>query len=185
MARRREDAVERTAALGWSLLSRGQQSSGAAHRLGVVAEAVRPNGSVTEHLRAEFDALAGRVQQQREQADRLRGLADQLEEQTAHDEHLLQELAAVLGLSAQLRLEDLSPRLRGRRLQEVAVEILRSRWGAKQDIHYREWYHLVQAEGHTIGGKDPVATFLAQVHRAPGVERLGSRTGRYRLRTVA
>lgn len=141
--------------------------------------------SVSERLRDEFDNLAQRVRQQRDQADRLRGLADQLEEQTARDEHLLQELSAVLGLSAQLRLEDLSSRLRGRRLQEVAMEILRSRWGVDREIHYREWFDLVQAEGHKIGGKDPLATFLAQVHRAPGVERLGSRTGRYRLRAVA
>jgi len=140
---------------------------------------------VSDHLRTEFDALASRVRQQREQADRLRGLADQLEEQTGRDEHLLHELAAVLGLSSQLRIEDLSPRLRGRRLQEVAVEILRSGWGADREIHYRDWYDLVQAQGHKIGGKDPIATFLAQVHRAPGVERLGSRTGRYRLTAVA
>lgn len=142
-------------------------------------------GSVSEHLLGEFDSLARRVEQQREQVERLRGLAEQLEEQTVRDEHLLDELAAVLGLSAQLRIEDLSPRLRGRRLQEVAVEVLRRRWGADRDIHYREWYDLIQGEGHKVGGKDPVATFLAQVHRAPGVERLGKRTGRYRLRAVA
>ena len=140
---------------------------------------------MSQHLRGEFDLLASRVRQQREQFDRLRALADQLEEQTARDEHLLQELAAVLGLSAQLRIDDLSPRLRGQRLQEVALEILRKRWGADRQIHYREWYDLVQAEGHKIGGKDPVATFLAQVHRAPGIERLGRRTGRYQLRAVA
>jgi hypothetical protein len=141
--------------------------------------------SLNERVRVEFDALAQRVEQQREQVDRLRGLADQLEEQTARDEHLLQELAAVLGRSAQMRIEDLSPRLRGRRLQEVAVEILHSHWGAGRDIHYREWYDLVQAEGYKVGGKDPLATFLAQVHRAPGVERLGSRSGRYRLLAAA
>jgi hypothetical protein len=140
---------------------------------------------VSGHLRGEFDLLAGRVHQQREQVDRLRGLADQLEEQTVRDEHLLQELAGVLGLSAQLRLEDLSPRLRGQRLQEVALEILRKQWGADRDIHYREWYDLVEAEGYKVGGKDPLATFLAQVHRAPGVVRLGRRTGRYQLSAVA
>jgi hypothetical protein len=146
----------------------------------------QPRGqSLTDHLKREFGVLQARVEQQREQADRLRGLAEQLEQQTTRDEHLLEELAAALGISAQLRIEDLSPRLRGQRLQEVAVEVLRTRWGRDREIHYREWFDLVQAEGHRVGGKDPVATFLAQVHRAPGVERLGNRTGRYRLRVVA
>lgn len=140
--------------------------------------------TVGDHLSAEFELLARRVRQQRDQVDRLRLLADQLEDQTSRDEHLLDELSAVLGLSAQMRIEDLSSRLRGRRLQEVAMEILRTRWGTEREIHYREWFGLVQDEGHRIGGKDPLATFLAQIHRAPGVERLGSRTGLYRLRAV-
>jgi hypothetical protein len=90
-------------------------------------------------------------------------------------------MAAALGLSSQLRIEDLSPRLRGQRLQEVAVQVLRSQWETDEPIHYREWFDLVQGEGHRVGGKDPLATFLAQVNRAPGVESLGGRSGRYRL----
>jgi hypothetical protein len=141
-------------------------------------------GTVRDELVEEFDVLSRRVRQQREQTDRLRALADQLGEQTARDEHLLSELASVLGLSAQLRIDDLSSRLRGRRLQEVAMQILLARWGTGREIHYKDWFNLVQAEGHKVGGKDPVATFLAQIHRAPGVERLGSRTGLYRLRAA-
>lgn len=136
---------------------------------------------LTSSLRSEFELLSERVVQQREQADRLRRLADQVEEQTGRDEHLLAEMAAALGLSAQLRIDDLSPRLRGQRLQEVAVEILQTRWEIDEDIHYREWFDLVQAEGYKIGGKDPLATFLSQIHRADAVEGIGNRSGRYRL----
>jgi hypothetical protein len=136
---------------------------------------------LSSSLRGEFELLSQRVVQQREQADRLRLLADQVEEQTGRDEHLLEEMAAALGLSAQLRIDDLSPRLRGQRLQEVAVEVLQTQWGTDQDIHYREWFDLVQAEGHKIGGKDPLATFLSQIHRASAVEGIGHRSGRYRL----
>jgi hypothetical protein len=132
-------------------------------------------------LRVEFELLAQRVSQQREQTERLRQLADQVEERTASDEHLLEEMAGALGLSAQLRIEDLSSRLRGQRLQEVAVEVLRTSWDVERDIHYREWFDLVRAEGHRVGGKDPLATFLAQVHRAPDIESLGGRSGRFRL----
>ncbi len=125
--------------------------------------------------------LLARVEAQREQSDRLRALADALEDRTRRDEHLLEELAGALGLASQLRIEELSPRLRGQRLREVAVEVLKAEWGANRAIHYRAWYELLVAQGHKVGGKDPVATFLAQVHRAPGVESVGRRSGKYLL----
>lgn len=138
-------------------------------------------GDLTSDLRTEFELLRVRVTQQREQADRLRAVADELEERTQQDEHLLREMAAVLGLDAQLRLDDLSPWLRGQRLQEIALQVLENYWGSDREIHYREWFELVQAQGYRIGGKDPLATFLAQVHRAPGVVSAGRRSGRYVL----
>jgi len=139
------------------------------------------NGDLTTTLRAEYELLCIRVQQQRDQADRFRRLADELEDRTQRDEHLLEELAGVLGVAAQLRIEELSPRLRGQRLQEVAVQVLETHWGVEREIHYREWFDLVQEQGHRIGGKDPLATFLAQVHRAPRVVSSGRRSGRYQL----
>jgi hypothetical protein len=139
------------------------------------------NATLESSLRDEYARLLARVTQQRDQADRLRGLADQLEDGTARDEHLLDELAAALGMSAQLRIEELSPRLRGQRLREVALEVLQTYWSPNREIHYRAWFDLVQEHAGRVGGKDPLATFLAQVHRAPGVERVGRRTGRYRF----
>lgn len=132
-------------------------------------------------IEAEFASVAARVVEQRERAERVRALADQLEENAARDEHLLDEMAALLGRDAQLRLEDLDARLRGQRLREVALEILRREVGPGAPIHYKEWYGLLLAAGHKVGGRNPVATFLAQVHRCDDVERIGQRTGRFRL----
>jgi hypothetical protein len=132
-------------------------------------------------IEAEFTAVATRVLEQRERAERVRALADQLEENAARDEHLLGELVALLGREAQLRLEDLDPRLRGQRLREVALEILRREVGPGAPIHYKQWYDLLIAAGHRVGGRDPVATFLAQIHRCTEVEHTGGRTGRFRL----
>src|SRR6185312_16306668 len=98
----------------------------------------------------EYELLRVRVEQQRDQADRFRRLADELEDRTQRDEHLLEELAGVLGVAAQLRIEELSPRLRGQRLQEVAVQVLETHWGVEREIHYREWFDLVQGQGHRI-----------------------------------
>jgi hypothetical protein len=142
---------------------------------------VGAQGDLTSSLRGEYELLLVRVMQQREQADRLRALAGHVEEHTQRDEHLLQEMAGALGIATQLRIEDLSPRLRGQRLQEVALQVLSTHWGVNREIHYRHWFDLVQEQGYRIGGKDPIATFLAQIHRAPGVESLRRRSGRYQL----
>ncbi len=87
----------------------------------------------------------------------MRALADQLEENAARDEHLLEELAALVGRAAQLRLEDLDRRLRGQRLREGAMEILRREVGPGAPIHYKEWYGLLLSAAHRVGGRDPVA----------------------------
>ncbi len=132
-------------------------------------------------IEAAYASLLTQVIEQRERADRLRVLADRLDENAARDEHLLGELSALLGREAQLRLEDLDPRLRGQRLRDVAVDILHREVGPGQPIHYKEWFGLLEAAGHRVGGRDPLATFLAQVHRAGEVESIGQRTGRFQL----
>lgn len=132
-------------------------------------------------IEAEYSSLLKQVVEQRERADRLRALADRVEDNAARDEHLLGEVAALIGRDSQLRLEDLDPRLKGQRLREVAVVVLRREVGPGEPIHYKNWFALLEAAGHKIGGKDPLATFLAQVHRSEEVESIGRRSGRFRL----
>jgi hypothetical protein len=140
-----------------------------------------------ERLSAEFvtaaqrerKALAARVQQLRAAADELRGQAEKLENDAETHECLLRELEDVLGIASQMRLDLPQRELGGRRLREVAVEVLRQH-GLDEPIHYKDWFELVRAE-HRIAGKDPLATFLAQVSRDPNVERVGRKSGRYRL----
>lgn len=136
-------------------------------------------------LADEFRALAAHVAEQRERAARLRALAEHAEAQAERDEQMLAEIGAAVGLSAQTRIEDIDPRLRGQRLEEIAVSLLRRYREGDEPIHYREWFALLQRAGHHVGGKDPLATFLAQINRSPSVERMGQRSGLYRLRTAA
>lgn len=133
----------------------------------------------------EYQRLAGQVADGRERATQLRALADHAEAQAERDERVLEEIGAVVGLSSQMRLEDVDPRLRGARLEEIAVDVLQNAEAGDAGIHYREWFALLRSAGHHVGGKDPLATFLAQINRASAVERIGQRTGRYRLRAVA
>lgn len=109
-----------------------------------------------------------------------REIVEQLESDLATEERLLREVEELTDRRPQLRLERLDRQLRGRRLQEVAVEILRRR-GEDDAIHYREWFTLVRAQGWEVVGRDPLNTFLTEVGRADGVERVGRRSGMYRV----
>jgi hypothetical protein len=132
----------------------------------------------------EYLTLRARIAEARERADRLRRLADYVEERAAADEHILRELEGAMGMRAQLQIEQLDRTLRGRRLGEVAVAVLRRELQPGQPIHYREWFALLTAAGFAVSGKDPLASFLAQVSRTPEVEAVGDRSGRYRLRAA-
>jgi len=135
-------------------------------------------------LAQEYLNLKGRVSEGRERADRLRRLAEHLDEQASKDEHALNELEGALGMAAQLQIEQLDKELGGKRLQEIAVEVLSREVKPGQAVHYRDWYALLRAAGYRARGKDPLASFLAQINRADRIEPVGARSGRYRLRVA-
>ena len=128
---------------------------------------------------AEYQELAQSIAQQRERAERLRALADQATAHAEEQERSLRDLAELLGLDPQLRLEQLDARLRGRRLQEIAVQVLSERQPVGEPIHYKQWYALLREAGYLVGGKDPLATFLACVSRSDRVHAVGRRSGLY------
>jgi hypothetical protein len=115
---------------------------------------------------AELDAQAAVVRRELEQARRV-----------------LRRLDLVLGVEPQLDLDDATSTLHGERLARVATDLLSQR-SPDQAVHYKQWYEWLLDQGYKIGGRDPLATFLVSVSRAPAVERVGSRTGRYRLRAA-
>jgi hypothetical protein len=132
----------------------------------------------------EYLGLKNRVTEARQRADKLRALADHLDEQASRDEHALCELEGALGIAAQLQIEQLDRELGGRRLQEIAVAVLAREIKPGQAVHYRDWYALLRAAGYRARGKDPLASFLAQVSRAERIEPIGARSGLYRLRAA-
>ena len=89
------------------------------------------------------------------------------------------------GVSPQATIHDLGGALRGQRLREVAVDVLKKHAQPGDAMHYRDWYELVRGENVVVAGRDPLATFLAQVSRSDAVEAVGGRSGRYRLRLAA
>lgn len=132
-------------------------------------------------LEKERRRLAKSIEELRTRTQIHREMLESMDEQLAREERLLREVEELSDRRPQLRLERLDRQLRGRRLQEVAVEVLRREVGDAEPIHYREWFSLLRAQGFEILGKDPLNTFLTGVGRAEGVEPIGSRTGLYRL----
>jgi hypothetical protein len=111
-------------------------------------------------------------------------VAEQVDRDLASAERLLRQMDEVLGLAPQLAIEDLAGEIRGQRLREVAVDVLRQRRGVGVVIHYTDWLELVVREGVQVGGKNPTATFLTQIAKAPQVESVRPRSGLYRLRAA-
>ena len=150
-------------------------------------------GSITNGEVVELAAASDRILEKerhrlglsiadlRKRAEIHRQMLDNMEEQLAHEERLLREVEELSDQRPQMRIERLDRQLRGKRLQEVAVDILRREVGVDRAVHYREWFALLRAHGFEIRGKDPLNTFLTGVGRADGVERLGGRSGLYRL----
>jgi hypothetical protein len=123
--------------------------------------------------RASQDELRERLLEQR----RLLAQTRELVRAAAREaERLELALSALEGLSG-----DALPALSGRRLVDLAIELLRER-EHPQPIHYRDWYALVEQAGYVVPGADPLASFLTALSRDERIERVGSRTGRYRLR---
>jgi hypothetical protein len=129
----------------------------------------------------ERGAVAERIAELRRQSDALHALVIEADAELAGAERLLRQMDEVLGVEPQLPLDVLSEELRGRRLREVAVQVLRASREVGVVIHYTEWFELVVAAGVTVGGKNPVATFLTQIAKDPAVESVRSRSGLYRL----
>lgn len=124
--------------------------------------------------------MATNVAEQRDRAERLQDLADDARAQAEAQESALKELGGLVGIDPQLSMDQqLDARLRGQRLQEIAVRVLTEQHPDGEPIHYKQWYALLREAGYSIGGKDPRATFLASINRSPHVQAVGRRTGLY------
>jgi hypothetical protein len=143
---------------------------------------------LSEHVRAaverERPLVAERLGALQAQAERLHAVVAELERDVQETARLLRHIDELLGDAPQLSLDALHGELRGQRLREIAVEVLRQKKGVGSVVHYRDWYALLVEAGLRVAGKDPLATFLTQIVQAPGVESIRPRSGLYRLRAA-
>lgn len=146
---------------------------------------VQLSDHVRDAVKAERELVAERLAALRTQAARLRAVVDEVDRDVEETARLLRQMDEMLGLAPQLSLEALHGELRGQRLREIAVELLRQKKGVGSVVHYRDWYELLLEAGLRVAGKDPLATFLTQIARAPGIESVRPRSGLYRLLATA
>lgn len=134
---------------------------------------------------AERHKLLARLSQAQEREEHFDTLATQARDEGAALAASIRAIEETVGLSPQIAMCEISEELRGERLREVALEVLRDRAGDGDPIHYRAWFEALIESGYRVIGKDPLATFLTHVSRIERVERVGRRSGLYRLRLAA
>jgi hypothetical protein len=130
---------------------------------------------------AERVALLERFDESRARSEHHAALAKEAAREAERYAQTIRELGELLGVEDQLSIVDLSEEIRGERLRDIAAEVLWRHHSMGDVVHYKQWFDLVVAEGHRIGGKNPSATFLTQVARVESVERVGRRSGLYKL----
>jgi hypothetical protein len=139
---------------------------------------------VREAVDKERELVADRLAALQAMAGRLHAVVADVDRSVEETVRLLRQMDEMLGLAPQLSLEALQGELRGQRLREIAVDLLREKKGIGSVVHYRDWYEFLLEAGLRVAGKDPLATFLTQIARAPGVESVRPRSGLYRLRSA-
>ena len=130
---------------------------------------------------AEREKLIARYEECRARSEHHAELAAEAAREAERYAKTIRELGELLELEDQLSIVGLSDQLRGERLREIATEVLWRHHRAGDVVHYKQWIELVVADGYRIGGKNPAATFLTQVAQVDSVERVGRRSGLYRL----
>jgi hypothetical protein len=133
-------------------------------------------------IESERSRLTKRADELGPLSHQLRQLLEQIESELRENARRLRELDEHLGRAPQLPIDALDDELFGRRLREVAVEVLRQHRSEGQPIHYRQWLELVLQSGVRVGGKNPAATFLTQITKAEDIESVRPRSGLYRLK---
>jgi hypothetical protein len=133
----------------------------------------------------ERAALLERYEECRRRAEHHHEIAAEAAREAERYAKTIRELGELLGIEDQLSMTDLSDELRGERLRDVAADVIWRNFGAGDVVHYKQWLECVVAEGYRIGGKNPTATFLTQAARVESVERVGRRSGLYRLTAAA
>ncbi len=150
-----------------------------------MARAESASTDFLDAAKAERDLLATRLAEAHERIDHFETLASEARDEAQSLAASIRAIEEVAGLAPQMAICEISEELRGERLREVALDVLQRLSTSGDPVHYRIWFEALVESGYRVIGKDPLATFLTQVSRIDRVERIGRRSGLYRLRVAA
>ncbi len=150
-----------------------------------MARAKAVSSKFLEAAQVERDLMATRLTEARERMEHFEMLAADAREDAKSLADSIRAIEEVAGLAPQLAMCEISEELRGERLREVALDVLRRLSASGDPVHYRIWFEALVQAGFRVSGRDPLATFLTQVTRIDKVESVGRRSGLYRLRIAA
>jgi hypothetical protein len=150
-----------------------------------MARAPSPSSDFVEAAKAERDQLAKRLADAQERIEHFETLAGAAEDEAKALGTRIRAIEEVAGLAPQMAICEISEEIRGERLREVALDVLRQLSASGDPVHYRAWFDALVESGFRVSGRDPLATFLTQITRIDKVESVGRRSGLYRLRIAA
>jgi hypothetical protein len=150
---------------------------------------VRVSGPLSDDFvtaaRAEREKLAVELAELQARIEHFDALVAEARDEADSVTRSIRDLEELLGIAPQIAFCEINETLRGERLREVALEVLREHVREGEPIHYRAWFDALVDAGYRVVGKDPLATFLTHISRIERVEAVGRRTGLYRLRLAA
>jgi hypothetical protein len=150
-----------------------------------MAKVVSASSDFLSAAQVERDRLATQLVEAEERIDHFERLATEARDEAKTLVESIRAIEEVAGLAPQLAMCNVSEELRGERLREVALDVLRRLSASGDPVHYRIWFGALVESGFRVSGRDPLATFLTQITRIDQVESVGRRSGLYRLRVAA
>src|SRR5262245_33897733 len=127
-----------------------------------MVRAPSPSSDFVEAAKAERAQLAERLADAQERIEHFRILAGDAEEEAIALSAKIRAIEEVAGLAPQMAICEISEELRGQRLREVALDVLRELSASGDPVHYRAWFEALVESGFRVSGRDPLATFLTQ-----------------------
>src|SRR5262249_22824560 len=156
--------------------------SGRGHRVTAMSTVEPMSNDFVKAATAERDALVERLSGAEVRADHFGALAAEARDEAQALADRIRAIEEVAGIAPQMAMCNISEELRGERLREVAVDVLREMSASGDPVHYRAWFDALVESGYRVSGRDPLATFLTQITRIDAVTSVGRRSGLYRLR---
>src|SRR5262245_58587915 len=128
-----------------------------------MSKAVSASSKFVQVAKAERDLLASQLADAQRRVEHFETLAEEASGEAQSLTARIRAIEEAAGLAPQMAMCEISEELRGERVREVALDVLRRLSESGDPVHYRVWFDALVEAGFRVSGQDPLATFLTQV----------------------